>query len=112
MAAANVVCQQLGYGGASYYGTNFTSGSKAPFLTDIECTGNEDAITKCRYKVNAMNVIGNCNPDQYVGVNCNTGIIDNLFKLVLKVKNYTSSCISFILYLAMILNKFSRIIHT
>merc|ERR1712212_1182471 len=63
---ATVVCRMLGKSSGNAYGlAKFGPGSGDIFMDNVECTGSEDTIFKCKY------VTENCDHKEDVGVTCN-----------------------------------------
>ena len=71
---AEVVCRQLGYGGAKYIraGSHFGEGRGIIWLDDLACFGNETSLGRC-----AHNGWGShdCTHSQDAGVICDKGTI-------------------------------------
>ncbi|RDD38528.1 Deleted in malignant brain tumors 1 protein [Trichoplax sp. H2] len=70
--AANVICQQQGYGKAISFSTNYPIGQPDALMTNLRCTGYESSILECLYKLNPISQNAACLPKDYVGINCST----------------------------------------
>ncbi|RDD45645.1 Deleted in malignant brain tumors 1 protein [Trichoplax sp. H2] len=68
--AANVVCQQRGWGKAFSYGTFYDSGTGMIGLVNVKCTGYEQSLIACSYE--STNVSSICTHKDDVGVYCST----------------------------------------
>ena len=79
LAAANVVCRQLGYPGAVRIASSYGSDSTQIWLDDVQCIGNETSIVQCSHS--GFNIY-DCNFDaDQVGVEC----IGELHKCIISV---------------------------
>jgi hypothetical protein len=47
MEGANVACRQMGFSGASTWGT--TTGSESFWLDDVVCSGTESSLADCAH---------------------------------------------------------------
>ena len=67
---ARVVCRELGYSGAvaSYGDAHFGQGSGTIWLSDVNCTGREDSLSRCSH--NGWGSLLSCSHEQDVGVVC------------------------------------------
>ena len=66
--AANVVCQQAGWGRASSFSSFYKSGTGKIGLVNVRCTGLESSLLECPY--DSSNVESVCNHNDDVGVSC------------------------------------------
>ena len=69
LAAANVVCRQLGYPGALRRANflEFGQGTGQIWLDDVRCTGNETSLENCPHRTFGSH---NCFHFEDVGVEC------------------------------------------
>lgn len=69
MVDASVVCQMLGYGGASAHLQNITleQENDTKWLSDVQCIGNESSLAQCAHTGWGKH---SCNISQAAGVTC------------------------------------------
>ena len=86
---ANVVCRQLGFGGAVAANTSaaFGRGKGRIWMDDVRCTGNENNLMECRH--NGWG-IEDCGHGEDAGVMCTTG--DEMYILVVVQSPRYTTC--------------------
>ncbi|XP_075770474.1 scavenger receptor cysteine-rich domain-containing protein DMBT1-like isoform X2 [Pelodiscus sinensis] len=86
---AGVVCRQLGCGTAlaAPHGAHFGRGSDPIWLDDVQCTGAEVALSKCRARPWGD---GNCQHGEDAGAVCSGAVIPEV--AVLRLMNGPSRC--------------------
>ena len=67
-----VVCRQLGFAKATYYGLQFGFGRGQIWLDDVWCQGNELSLASCSYPGWGIH---NCDHTKDIGVTCQDGTL-------------------------------------
>lgn len=70
---ANVICQQLGFGKASSFNSNYGLGLTGRVITNLYCSGYELSITQCQYELDNISTNGSCQASNVIGVTCDIG---------------------------------------
>ena len=69
---AHVVCKQLGFPRATYYGSYFGVGSGQIWLDDVYCQGNELSLAICSHPGWGIH---NCHHGKDISVGCQDGTL-------------------------------------
>ncbi|XP_013407241.1 scavenger receptor cysteine-rich domain superfamily protein-like [Lingula anatina] len=71
---ALVACRQLGYSGLEVHNRNFGAGDDLVLLSQIQCNGNEDSLSRCPRTSNWGTVPAECTHDRDVGIVCEASV--------------------------------------